>query len=94
LVALWGGKRSKDETLTSTATTGWTDTESDFRAVACSVPEVFLQQSCEAGISICPQSLFIMRQHARSSTVISASGAIQAIAGATQDTSSSKTAPN
>jgi hypothetical protein len=54
-----------------------------------------LQQSCEAGISItCPQSFFIMRQQARSSVVISALGARQAIAGATQDTSNSRIAPN
>ncbi|WP_158942872.1 hypothetical protein [Granulicella sp. S190] len=53
-----------------------------------------MQQSCEAGISICPQSFFIMRQQARSSVVISASGAMHAIAGATKDTNSSRTAPN
>ncbi|MBA3912970.1 MAG: hypothetical protein H0X25_03730 [Acidobacteriales bacterium] len=53
-----------------------------------------MQQSWEVGISICPQSFFIMRQQARSSAVISALGAIHAIAGATQDTSNSRIAPN
>jgi hypothetical protein len=35
-----------------------------------------------------------MRQQTRSSVVITASGAIHAIAGATKDTSSSSTTPN
>lgn len=93
-VASCAGTRSNDSTHTATATRGWNGTESDLRALSCKVPGVFLQQSWEAGISICPQSFFIMRQQARSSTVISASGAIHAIAGATKDTSSSRTAPN
>lgn len=76
------------------ATSGWNDTESDLRAMSCTVPEIFLQQSCEAGISIRPQSLFIMRQQARSSTDICASGAIHAIAGATNETNNSSRAPN
>jgi hypothetical protein len=76
------------------ATSGWNATESDLRAMSCTGPEIFLQQSCDAGISIRPQSLFIMRQQARSSTDICASGAIHAIAGATNRANSSKAAPN
>lgn len=94
IVASCGGKRSNSGTQKATVTRGWKDTESDLRALSCRVPGVFLQQSWEAGISICPQSFFIMRQQARSSTVISAFGAIHAIAGATRDTSSSRTTPN
>ena len=93
-VASRGGKRTNDDTPTATATKGWNNTESDLRALSCTVPGVFLQQSWEAGISIWPQSFFIMRQQARSSVVISALGSIHAIAGATKDTSSSRTVPN
>lgn len=93
-LASCGGKRSNNGTETAIAIGGWKDTESVLRALSCTVPGAFLQQSCEAGISICPQSCFIMRQHARSSIVISAFGAIHAIAGATNDTSSSNTAPS
>jgi hypothetical protein len=65
------------------------------RAASPAVFGIFLQQSCEAGISIIgPQSFFIMRQQARSSTVNSAFGAMHAIAGSTQDISNTRTAPN
>jgi hypothetical protein len=54
----------------------------------------FAQQSCDVGIVICSHWFFIMRQQARSSAVISAPGAMHAIAGATQDTSSSRIVPS
>ncbi len=93
-VASCGGKRSNAGTETATVTRGWNDTEFVLKALSCAAPGDFLQQSCEVGISIWPQSFFIMRQQARSSTVISASGAIHAIAGATKDTRSRRIAPS
>jgi hypothetical protein len=57
-------------------------------------PGVFWQQPCDAGIAICPHWLFITWQQARSLALICASGTMQAIAGATHDTSKRTITPN
>jgi hypothetical protein len=93
--ALWGARRSKDETKTTANVNGWIAMVFVLMTASLIVFWAFLQQSCDAGISIiCPHWFCIMRQQARSSVVISASGAMHAMAGATQDTSNSKIAPN
>src|SRR5260370_23622168 len=63
-------------------------------ALSWTLGEVFWQQSCDAGISICPHWFFIMRQQACSSVFICALGTMQAIAGARHDTSSKTSTPN
>lgn len=73
---------------------GEKDTASFFCALSKTLGGAVLQQSCEAGISICAHWLFMMRQQARSRTIIGPSEAIHATAGATQDTSNSKITPN
>ena len=90
------GMESSKEAIERTAkVTGCSVTGSVLRAVWLTVFASCLQQLCEAGMSMtCPQSLFIMRQHARSSVVISAFGAMHAIAGPTRDTSKSRSAPS
>jgi hypothetical protein len=52
-----------------------------------------LAQPCDAGISICPHWFFIVRQQARSSLFICASGTMQAIAGARHVTTSKTNTP-
>lgn len=88
-----GVSLSRGETTIAARAAGLNEV-SGFKATSCTLFKAFLQQSFEVGISICPQRLLIMRQQVRSSMVILASGAMHAIAGATQDTSNSRIAPN
>lgn len=76
------------------AAIGWNVTVFVSNALSWTVGGVSWQQSCDAGIPICPQWFFIMRQQARSWTLISALGTMQAIAGARHDTSSKTRTPN
>lgn len=62
-------------------------------ATMLTLARVFWQQPCEAGICICPHSLFMMWQQARSAALICASGAMQATMGDRQMMFNSNSAP-
>ncbi len=75
-------------------TTGWRVTAFVSSALSYKFGRVLWQQPFDAGISIWPHWFPIMRQQARSSVVIGASRATQAIVGARNDTSSKTKTPN
>ena len=76
------------------ATTEWYDSAFVSSALSRTLGGVFWQQPCVADISICPHWLLIVRQQARSSVLICASGTMQAIAGARYVASSKASTPN
>ena len=94
VIAVAGLPNSKAANHRTVTTTGWNTTVFVSSALSWTLAGVFWQQPCDAGIPISPHWCFIVRQQARSSAFISALGAMQAIAGATQVARSSINAPN
>jgi len=89
-----GFTSSKEANQTTGAATGWKFVASVSSVLSWTPSGVFWQQPCDTGISIWLHWFFIMRQQARSSVFICASGTMQAIAGATHDTSNRTSTPN